>query len=166
LGLAASSTQFLEHSYRVRESEKAGEKRDPTDKAGGEIRAYIALTPIIAPVKASVLPLIQSDALAPFTKEVTALLKAEGLSCKVDETGAAIGRRYARTDEIGIPFGITVDHDTIKDQTVTLRERNTTHQVRIALSEVASVIRKLSDNVIAWDSVVAKYPAFAAASKD
>ena len=63
----------------------------------------------------------------------TALALTElDISCKVDDSGGSIGRRYARTDEIGIPFGITVDFDTVnvEPRTVTLRERNTTRQVR------------------------------------
>lgn len=56
------------------------------------------------------------------------------MSHKVDDTGATIGRRYARTDEIGIPFAITIDSDTLKDSTVTLRERDSTAQVRVPVS--------------------------------
>ena len=58
------------------------------------------------------------------------------ISCKIDDSGGTIGRRYARTDEIGIPYGITVDFDTVNKEprTVTLRERNTTRQVRCEVS--------------------------------
>lgn len=58
-------------------------------------------------------------------------LKEAGISHKVDDSGGSIGRRYARTDEIGIPYGITVDFDTTKTNTSTLRERNSTKQVRV-----------------------------------
>ena len=58
-------------------------------------------------------------------------LKRRGVSNKVDDSAGSIGRRYARTDEIAIPFGVTVDFDTIKTNTATLRERNTTKQVRM-----------------------------------
>ncbi len=61
-------------------------------------------------------------------------LKRHGVSHRVDDTNVSIGRRYARTDEIGIPFGVTVDFDTVKTSTVTLRERNSTRQVRIKVS--------------------------------
>ena len=56
------------------------------------------------------------------------------MSHRVDDSSVSIGRRYARTDEIGIPFGVTVDFDTVKTDTVTLRERNSTRQVRLAVS--------------------------------
>jgi len=57
-------------------------------------------------------------------------LKQYDLPHKVDDSSGSIGRRYARTDEIGIPFGITVDFDTVKTNTATLRERNSTRQIR------------------------------------
>lgn len=61
-------------------------------------------------------------------------LKRHNLAHRVDDSNASIGRRYARTDEIGIPFGVTVDFDTVKTSSVTLRERNSTRQVRIGVS--------------------------------
>jgi glycyl-tRNA synthetase len=146
---------ILEHSYVVREIAK----RD-NDNREDEKRAYLSLPPIIAPTKVSVLPLVQSDELVQFTAEIVRNLKSEGISSKVDETGHRIGRRYARTDEIGIPFGITIDFDTVEDKTVTLRERDTMQQVRIPISEVAVVLRRLCDNSLSWSSVLEKYPLF------
>jgi len=154
-GLGRIIYAILEHSYKIREVEKReNEKRD------GEKRAYIALPPIIAPTKVSVLPLVQSEELVAFTKEITASLKSENLSSKLDETGQSIGRRYARTDEIGVPFGITIDYDTVKDKTVTLRERDSMKQVRVPINKVAQVLRQLCDNTITWDVVAANFPAF------
>jgi len=160
-GLGRIIYAVLEHSYRVREGEKRGK-----DKSDGEKRAFIALPPIIAPTKVSVLPLIVSDELLVLAKDITASLKSEGLSCKVDETGTAIGRKYARTDEIGIPFGITVDDISVKDKTVTLRERDTMIQVRIPSTDVAKVVRRLCDNTITWDSVLVAYPRFVSENKE
>ena len=62
-------------------------------------------------------------------------LKDAGITHKVDDSSGSIGRRYARTDEIGIPFGVTIDFDTIKTESVTLRERNSTRQVRIKVMD-------------------------------
>lgn len=59
------------------------------------------------------------------------ILVQNGISYKIDEGGDSVGWRYFRTDEIGIPFGITIDQDTLKDETVTLREINTMKQIRI-----------------------------------
>jgi glycyl-tRNA synthetase len=87
-------------------------------------------------------------------------LKRSLITCKVDDGGQAIGKRYARTDEIGIPFAITIDYDTLKDNTVTLRELNTLKQVRIPVAEVVKVIFDLSEQFTDWHSVVTKYPAY------
>lgn len=83
------------------------------------------------------------------------------VSHKVDDSSGSIGRRYARTDEIGITFGITIDFDTIKEpHTVTLRERDSMNQVRIPIEEVAEIVRNLSCSKMEWPEVEAKYPKF------
>lgn len=92
-------------------------------------------------------------------RQVAHSLTRSNLSNIIDTTGTSIGKRYARTDELGVPFAITVDYDTLKDGTVTVRERDTTAQVRVQSTEVASVIRKLVDGEESWADVQAKYPA-------
>lgn len=83
------------------------------------------------------------------------------VSHKVDDSSGSIGRRYARTDEIAIPYGITIDFDTLKEpHTVTLRERDSMSQLRIPLDEIASVVRDLSFSKTEWSSVAEKYPKF------
>lgn len=83
------------------------------------------------------------------------------VSHKVDDSSGSIGRRYARTDEIAIPFGITIDFDTLKKpHTVTLRERDSMGQVRIPLDDIADVVRGLAYNKSEWSEVEAKYPKF------
>lgn len=154
-GLGRIIYAILEHSYVVRETAKRENEARTEEK-----RAYLSLPAIIAPTKVSVLPLVQSEELLKFTTEIVRNLKSESISSKVDETGQSIGRRYARTDEIGIPFGITIDFDTVKDKTVTVRERDCMEQVRIPISEVAVVLRKLCDNSIPWSAVAERYPKF------
>jgi glycyl-tRNA synthetase len=136
----------LEHNYHVRD--------------GDEQRGYLSLPPVIAPYKCSVLPLVSNSQLAPYIPRLEELLVNASVACKVDDTGHAIGRRYARTDEIGIPFGITVDFQTVQDDTVTLRERDTTKQVRVKVDEVAEIISRISNLQLSWDDVLAKYPIF------
>eukprot|EP01133_Synstelium_polycarpum_P002650 gene2650-3056_t len=143
-GLGRIIYSILEHSYWVR--------------GGDEQRGVLSLPPVIAPVKTSLLPLTGSDKLAPFLGRVSKLLKEAGISSKLDDTGTAIGRRYARTDEIGIPFGITVDFTTPEDDTITLRERDTTAQVRVPINEIAQLLKQLCENTIVWSDVLAKYP--------
>jgi Glycyl-tRNA synthetase (class II) len=90
------------------------------------------------------------------------MLSLAGISHKVDETGTAIGRRYARTDELGIPFAITVDHTTLtpgaEGPTVTLRERDTCAQIRIPISKLVDVINRLSSHSVSWNEIQAQFP--------
>lgn len=92
------------------------------------------MPPLIAPVKCSVLPLSSKPELLQKVTQVTQELRKRELSFRVDDSSGSIGRRYARTDEIAIPFGITIDFETLKSETVTLRERDTTLQVRLPVS--------------------------------
>jgi glycyl-tRNA synthetase len=79
----------------------------------------------------------------------------------VDDSSGSIGRRYARTDEIAIPYGITVDFDTLKEpHTVTLRERDSMGQLRVPVEDIADVIRNLATSRQEWKDVAAKYPKF------
>ena len=90
-------------------------------------------------------------------------LTLNDVSHKVDDSSGSIGKRYARTDEIAIPFGITVDFDSLKEpNTVTLRERDSTTQVRIGADVVAETIRKLSTGRMTWQQVTDKFPKFEA----
>lgn len=80
------------------------------------------------------LPLSSKPELLQKVTQVTQELRKRELSFRVDDSSGSIGRRYARTDEIAIPFGITIDFETLKSETVTLRERDTTLQVRLPVS--------------------------------
>lgn len=87
-------------------------------------------------------------------------MKKSGLPTKVDKTGLSIGKRYARTDEIGIPFGITIDYDTVQKGLVTLRESLSMKQVQLPLAEVVSLVRDLCNGDQTWEDVVQKYPLY------
>lgn len=83
------------------------------------------------------------------------------VSHKVDDSSGSIGRRYARTDEIAIPYGITIDFDTLKEpHSVTLRERDSMTQLRIPIDDIADVVRNLSYSKTTWEEISAKYPKF------
>lgn len=81
-------------------------------------------------------------------------MSEKGISALCDATGTSVGRRYARLDEIGIPFGITVDFDTINDQKVTLREIHTMKQIRLPLNDVVKVIKDCMDGFTSWDELL------------
>jgi glycyl-tRNA synthetase len=106
------------------------------DEVGGEKRTVLRLHPRLAPYQAAVLPLSKKDELAGLAHEVHAGLR-RSLMCDYDDT-QSIGRRYRRQDEIGTPFCVTVDFDSLEDHAVTVRERDSTEQVRLPLDAVAA----------------------------
>jgi len=151
-GIGRIIYSILEHSYWVRE--------------GDEQRGVLSLRARIAPVKCSILTLIANPQLEALVPRIQQLLSAAGISSKPDLTGSAIGRRYARTDEIGIPFGITIDFESLTDDTVTMRERDTMVQVRVKINELPIIISDLVEERTTWAEVRAKYPAHTAKEKE
>ncbi|MGN0799712.1 MAG: glycine--tRNA ligase [Christensenellales bacterium] len=109
---------------------------------GGDVRTVLHLHPALAPFKAAVLPL-QKNKLGAKAKEVYAML-SKRFMVDYDETGA-IGKRYRREDEIGTPLCITIDFDTLEDETVTVRDRDTMQQVRVPISGLVEYIDKAID---------------------
>ena len=87
------------------------------------------------------------------------LIKA-GINNKVDDTAVTVGKRYARTDECGIPFAITVDHDTLEDETVTLRDLDSMKQIRLPISDLTELLTDLIGAHMKWSQALAKYGAF------
>ena len=78
----------------------------------------------------------------------------------MDDTGVTVGKRYARTDECGIPFAITIDFDTLKDETVTLRDLDSMKQIRLPISELTELISDLTTGYTEWSQAVKKYGLF------
>ncbi|XP_055388735.1 glycine--tRNA ligase-like [Condylostylus longicornis] len=119
---------ILEHTFRSRGIEDQEE------------RCFLSLPIVIAPIKCSVLSISTDARFNPIMQTIKGDMVKLGVSSKLDSSGASIGKRYARTDEIGIPFGITVDFQSLKDGTVTLRERDSMQQLRVAVRVVGWVI--------------------------
>ena len=113
------------------------------EEVEGDRRIVLRLDPRLAPFKAGVYPLLRKDGHPERAQEIRDILK-EHFPVVYDQAGS-IGRRYRRQDEIGTPFGITVDHETLKDQTVTLRERDAMTQVRIPVDRLVEEIRRRMD---------------------
>ena len=115
------------------------------DELGGEVRTYLALAPKIAPVKAAVFPLLKNKPeLVAKAREIYSSLKTLVSSIQFDDNGN-IGKRYRRQDEIGTPFCVTIDFDTLGEHpelkdTVTLRHRDTGEQERLSIPEAAARI--------------------------
>jgi glycyl-tRNA synthetase len=115
------------------------------DEVGGEKRSLLKFDPKIAPIKVAVLPLVKNkDALVAAARDLFDKIRVRW-TCQWDANGA-IGRRYRRADEVGIPFCITVDFDTIeKDNSVTIRERDSTDQIRLPMDELIPYLSKNID---------------------
>ena len=109
------------------------------DEVGGEPRTVLRLHPRLAPYKVAVLPLSKKETLTPTAREVLHLLQPH-VMCDYDET-QSIGRRYRRQDEIGTPYCVTVDFESLEDRAVTVRDRDTTAQDRVAIDELVEHLR-------------------------
>jgi glycyl-tRNA synthetase len=117
------------------------------EEVEGEQRVVLRFHPAVAPVKVAVLPLVKKDGMPEVAHAIEEDLRSLGLTF-YDEKGA-IGRRYRRMDEVGTPFCVTVDGDTLADGTVTVRERDSMEQVRLDKAQVATY---LFDRIRAWKS--------------
>ena len=129
-GLTRSLMAFLVDAY--------AEDEAPNSKGGVDVRTVLRLDYRLAPVKAAILPLSRNEQLNPIAKDLAAELR-KIWNVDFDDAGA-IGRRYRRQDEIGTPFCITVDFDTPENKSVTIRERDSMAQERVALSEVKNYL--------------------------
>lgn len=126
IGLDRTFLAILGHAYTEEKLEDGSE------------RIVMNIPPVLAPVKAAVLPLTKKDGLPDKAREIMDRLKFD-YNCQYDEKDA-IGRRYRRQDAIGTPYCITVDHQTLEDQTVTIRERDTMKQDRISIDQISGII--------------------------
>jgi glycyl-tRNA synthetase len=125
-GLTRSLMAFLVDAY--------AEDEAPNTKGGVDVRTVLRLDYRLAPVKAAVLPLSRNEDLSPVARKLANDLR-ESWNIDFDDSGA-IGRRYRRQDEIGTPFCITVDFDSLQDQAVTVRERDSMEQQRVSLDKL------------------------------
>jgi glycyl-tRNA synthetase len=126
-GADRATLAFLVDSYEVEEVE-------------GRQRTVLRLHPRLAPVKVAVLPLVSKEGMPEKAREIFADLRKR-LPAEFDE-GGSIGKRYRRQDEIGTPWGITVDHQTMDDDTVTLRDRDSLEQVRVPIEGLGDELVK------------------------
>ncbi len=128
---------ILEHTYYERED--SGYK-------------VLKLPAKIAPIKVGVFPLMAKDGLDNLAREVLGSLRRFGIHGYYDDSGS-IGRRYARADEIGVPFCITIDYQTKEDNSVTIRDRDSTEQKRVSLTDIGVTIKKLESGEVSFDAL-------------
>lgn len=142
---------LYEHSYYMRPS-----------KAGDEQLNVFRFPPLVAPIKCTVFPLVQNEQYEKVAKDISKLLTAAGISHKIDITGTSIGKRYARTDELGVPFAITVD----STMSVTIRERDSKDQIRVDVEEAATTVKEVTEGIRTWEDVWSSFPHHSSASAD
>ncbi|KZP01889.1 glycyl-tRNA synthetase [Calocera viscosa TUFC12733] len=145
-GLGRIFYSLLEHVFWSRESD--------------ENRGVLSLPSAIAPIKALIVPISSNEQFTPVVRQISAQLRKAGISCRVDDSNASIGKRYARNDELGTPFGITIDFATVQNGTITLRERDTTDQRIGKIEQVVAVIIDLVEGTIDWTEACKRLPAY------
>ena len=133
-GLTRGVLAFLCDAY----TEEEGTDADGENKT----RIILKLHPKLAPIKAAIFPLTKKDGLPEIARDISKQFFNNGIVAKYDEQ-QSIGKRYAKHDEIGTPFCITVDHQSKEDGTVTMRDRDSTKQERVKIEEIVGIIKKV-----------------------
>jgi glycyl-tRNA synthetase len=143
-GMGRILYSLLEHCFYQRE--------------GDEQRCVMRFKPQVAPDKCAVFPISSNKECNLIVDEIAADLMENDLSTRVDKSSASLGRRYARADELGVPFAVTVDFESLNDDTVTLRERDSTKQIRIGKADATTLIWKIVHGKVTWEELMQKYP--------
>lgn len=127
---------LLEHSFWCREQDVE--------------RGVLSLPTLVAPTKVLIVPLSAKAEFDPLIEEVSTKLRKAGIFSRIDDSSATIGKRYARNDELGTPFGVTLDFASLQNRTMTLRERDTTDQLIGPIDDVIAVVTELVEGSLTW----------------
>lgn len=120
----------------------------------------LSFPPTVAPTKVLIVPLSSNAQFKPHLKKLSQHLRKLGVSSRVDDSSASIGKRYSRNDELGTPLGVTVDFQTLQDNTLTLRDRDSTNQVRAGEDTIVEAIRAIVDGSKTWADIEKELPKF------
>ena len=120
----------------------------------------------VAPNKVLIVPLSSNPQLNPVAHQLSARLRKMDIENIIDASSASIGKRYARNDELGTPLGVTVDFDTLKDGSVTLRERDSMIQIRGPEDDVVVAIKGLVEGTETWQQVMGRMEVFGGQEED
>ena len=120
----------------------------------------LSFPPTVAPTRVLLVPLSNKEEFAPHVTRISQKLRNAHVSARVDDTSASIGKRYSRNDELGTPLGVTIDFQTLKDGTITLRARDSTEQVRADEDKVITAIREIVGGEKTWADIQKELPAF------
>ena len=143
-GMGRVLYSLLEHSFYQRDAD--------------EQRCVMKFNPQVAPNKCAVLPISANPEANQVVDEIASALMESDISVRVDKSTASLGRRYSRADEVGVPFAVTVDFQTLADGTVTLRERDSTVQIRLPKANIPQLIFDVVHGRSNWDQIKTKYP--------
>lgn len=106
------------------------------------------------------MPLSNNPDFKPLVQRIGLKLRKMGISSRVDDSGASIGKRYSRNDELGTPLGITVDFESLQNSTITLRDRDSTKQVRASEDEIIAAVKSVVEGEQTWADVEKRLPIF------
>lgn len=137
---------LLEHSFWSREQDVE--------------RGVLSLPPVVAPTKVLIVPLSSREEFVPLVRQVSQKLRKAGVFSNVDDSNASIGKRYSRNDELGTPFGVTLDFASVQNGTMTLRERDTTDQLIGPIDEVIALVVELVQGTIDWPEACQRLPKY------
>ncbi|KAJ7708372.1 hypothetical protein B0H17DRAFT_917136 [Mycena rosella] len=137
---------LLEHSFWSREQDVD--------------RGVLSLPAVVAPTKVLIVPLSARAEFDPLVKEVSLRLRKAGVHARVDDSNTSIGKRYSRNDELGTPFGVTLDFASVQNRTMTLRERDTMDQRIGAIDDVLGAVVALVQGAITWEEACARLPRY------
>ena len=143
-GMGRILYSLLEHSFYQRD--------------GDEQRCVMRFKPQVAPEKCAVFPISSNKECNVVVDMIAADLLDNDVATRVDKSTASLGRRYARADELGVPFAVTVDFQSVQDNTVTLRERDSTKQIRLHKDDITNVVSKIVRGKMTWTDLTKKYP--------
>jgi glycyl-tRNA synthetase len=145
-GLGRILYVLLEHTFWAREQDIE--------------RGVLSLPAVVAPTKVLIVPLSAKEEFNPLIQEVSSKLRKAGVFSRVDDSNTSIGKRYARNDELGTPFGVTLDFASVQNRTMTLRERDTTGQLIGDIDQVISVLVDLVNGNATWAEACNRLPAY------
>ncbi|KAI0316596.1 glycyl-tRNA synthetase [Amylostereum chailletii] len=145
-GLGRILYVLLEHNFWAREQDVE--------------RGVLSLPPVVAPTKVLIVPLSAKEEFDPLIQEVSSKLRRAGVFSRVDDSNTSIGKRYARNDELGTPFGLTLDFASVQNRTMTLRERDTTGQLIGDIDAVIGLVIGLVDGSVDWAEACRRLPAY------
>ncbi|KAK7052507.1 glycine-tRNA ligase [Favolaschia claudopus] len=137
---------LLEHSFWSREQDVE--------------RGVLSLPAVVAPTKVLIVPLSARAEFDPLVQEVSLRFRKAGVHARVDDSNTSIGKRYARNDELGTPFGVTLDFASVQNRTMTLRERDTMDQRIGSIEDVIATVTELVNGSIDWAEACQRLPAY------